>query len=75
MSLSLSPSGGDVVGEGGRGSYLSRQAKVGDLDGVRGGGQDVLGLEVAVEEAQPVHVRQTLQGRRNTGPANKVCKT
>ena len=56
-----SPSGGDVVGEGRGGADLSGEAEVGDLDGVAAGRQDVLGLEVAVEEAQAVHVRQALQ--------------
>ena len=60
-SLPLSPSGGDVVCEGGRGADLSCEAEVGDLDGVAAGGEDVLGLEVAVEEPKAVHVRQALQ--------------
>ena len=61
MNLPPSPSGRDVVGEGRRRADLSGQPEVGDLDGVAAGGQDVLGLQVAVEEPQAVHVRQALK--------------
>ncbi len=60
-----SPSGRHVVGEGGRGPDLPGQAEVGNFDDVGAARQDVLRLQVAVEEAQPMHVREALRlGRR-----------
>mmetsp|Transcript_89179 Transcript_89179/g.238094 ORF Transcript_89179/g.238094 Transcript_89179/m.238094 type:complete len:276 (+) Transcript_89179:16-843(+) len=60
---------GALVGEGGGLVGELREAEVGDLDGVVGGGgvEDVLGLEVAVDDALGVHVlhgQQDLSERR-----------
>ena len=60
-SLPLSPSGGDVVCEGGRGADLSGEAEVGDLDDVGPHAEQVLRLHVAVEVAVFVHEGQALQ--------------
>lgn len=56
------PSGRDVIGEGRSRSDLPGQAEVGDFDRVGTARQDVLRLQVAVEEAEPVHVGQALFG-------------
>ena len=45
--------GADIVSVGRRAADLPGQAEVRDLDEVRGGTQDVLRLQVAVEEAVP----------------------
>ena len=74
MPSHASPSGGDVVGERGRGADLPCESEVGDLDGVAAGGEDVLGLEVAVEEAQAVHVRKALQQRKVVALYVTGCK-
>jgi len=80
LAFECSPSGGDVIGERRCTADLPGQAEVGDLHdelvGVAsaaaafavdvGSSQDVFRLQVAVEEAQAMHVRQTLKGETTT---------